>query len=147
MSTTELLFTIANTGILIAWLPLLFAPKWFVSQKMLAFPYVPFVLSFFYLFFLISDGGLGEADFSSLGGIVELFKNATPEAAAAGWMHYLAFDYWVGCWMVRDAQNKTIPHTLIVVPLLCTFMLGPVGILLYVILSQVRSSLKKYSIL
>ena len=138
MDTTELLFTIANTAILFAWLPLLIAPKWSLTQQMLAFPYVPLGISFFYLFFLIRDGGLGEADFSSLEGILVLFHNATPAAAAAGWMHYLAFDYWVGCWMLRDAQRKTIPHLLIVLPLLCTFMLGPVGILLYVIFSQIK---------
>ena len=105
MSSTELLFTIANTAILLAWLPLLLLKNGLL-QQMLAFPYVPFILSFFYLFFLLSDGGLAEADFSSLAGILELYKNATPEAAAAGWMHYLAFDYWVGCWMLRDAQRK-----------------------------------------
>ena len=110
---------------------------------MLAFPYVPFILSFFYLFFLLSDGGLAEADFSSLAGILELYRNATPEAAAAGWMHYLAFDYWVGCWMLRDAQKKAVPHLLIVLPLLCTFMLGPVGIMLYVLFTQTRLAFKK----
>jgi len=141
MSTTELLFSIANTGILFAWLPLLIAPKWELTQRMLAYPYIPFVLSFFYLFFLIRDGGLGEADFSSLAGILTLFQKATPEAAAAGWMHYLAFDYWVGCWMVRDAQKNATPHLLVVLPLLCTFMLGPVGILLYVVFTQTRKML------
>lgn len=142
MISTELLFTIANTGILLAWLPLLFAPKWSLTKKMLAFPYVPFILSFFYLFFLLNDGGLANADFSSLAGILGLYRNATPEAAAAGWMHYLAFDYWVGCWMLCDAQNKNIPHLLIVLPLLCTFMLGPVGILLYIVFTQIRFNLK-----
>ena len=143
MTTTELLFTIANTAILLAWLPLLLAPKWSFTKQMLAFPYVPFILSFFYLFFLLNDGGLAEADFSSLAGILELYRNATPEAAAAGWMHYLAFDYWVGCWMLRDAQKKAVPHLLIVVPLLCTFMLGPVGIMLYVLFTQTRLAFKK----
>ena len=97
----------------------------------------------FYICFLGTDGRLAEADFSSLAGILELYRNATPEAAAAGWMHYLAFDYWVGCWMLRDAQKKAVPHLLIVLPLLCTFMLGPVGIMLYVLFSQIRLVLKK----
>lgn len=132
METTSFLFTLANTAILLVWLPLLFAPKSKLTQAMVLYPYVPFVLSFFYLFFLIGDGGLAEADFSSLEGILAMYHKATPEAAAAGWMHYLAFDYWVGCWMVRDAQANKIPHPWIVLPLLCTFMLGPVGIMLYV---------------
>lgn len=129
---TFTLFTLANTTILLAWLPLLLAPRARLTQKMLDFPYIPFILSFFYLYFLILDGGLAEADFSSLEGILALYHQATPEAAAAGWMHYLAFDYWVGCWLLRDAQAKNISHLYLILPLLCTFMLGPVGIMLYV---------------
>lgn len=136
MNTTPFLFTIANTAILFAWLPLLVAPKKKIAQTLIAFPYVPLVISLFYLHFLLSDGGLSEADFSSLEGILKLYHQATPEAAAAGWMHYLAFDYWVGCWVLRDAQKKELPHALILLPLLSTFMLGPVGVLLYVIFSQ-----------
>lgn len=132
METTSFLFTIANTTILLAWIPLLFAPKSKLTQGMILFPYVPLVLSFFYLYFLIRDGRIADADFSSLEGILAIYHGASPAAAAAGWMHYLAFDYWVGCWMVGDAQANKIPHLWIVLPLLCTFMLGPVGIMLYV---------------
>lgn len=138
---TSFLFTLANTTILLAWTPLLFAPKSKLTQRMILFPYVPFVLSFFYLFFLIGDGGLADADFSSLEGILTMYHNASPEAAAAGWMHYLAFDYWVGCWMIRDAQINKTPHFWIVLPLLCTFMLGPVGIMLYVGVSLIKKAL------
>ena len=136
MDTTPFLFTIANTAILFAWLPLLVAPKKKIAQTLIAFPYVPLVISLFYLYFLLTDGGLSEAAFSSLEGILKLYHQATPEAAAAGWMHYLAFDYWVGCWVLRDAQKRELPHALILLPLLSTFMLGPVGVLLYVIFSQ-----------
>ena len=136
MDTTPFLFTIANTAILFAWLPLLVAPKKKIAQTLIAFPYVPLVISLFYLYFLLTDGGLSEADFSSLEGILKLYHQATPEAAAAGWMHYLAFDFWVGCWVLRDAQKRELPHALILLPLLSTFMLGPVGVLLYVIFSQ-----------
>ena len=90
-----------------------------------------------------SRRGLAEADFSSLEGVLILFHQATPEAAAAGWMHYLAFDFWVGCWVLRDAQEKQLPHGLIVLPLLFTLMMGPVGILLYTIFSQLYLRQKK----
>ena len=100
-----MLFTIANTAILLAWLPLFVFPKKQFTQTLIKYPYVPFVLSFFYLYFLVMDGGLGEADFSSLEGDFGSLHQATPEAAAAGWMHYLAFDFWVGCWLLRDTQK------------------------------------------
>ena len=53
-------------------------------------PIYSFGHSFFYLYFLVQDGAW-LTDFSSLEGVLILFHQATPEAAAAGWMHYLAF--------------------------------------------------------
>ena len=123
------------------------ASYWSHQQKIHAthrsIPICSFCLSFFYLYFLLKDGGLGEADFSSLEGCFNFFHQATPEAAAAGWMHYLAFDFWVGCWLLRDAQEKQLPHGLIILPLLFTLMMGPVGILLYVVFSQTLSKKKQ----
>ena len=55
-----------------------------------------------------------EADFSSLEGIVSLFKKATPESAAAGWLHYLAFDFWVGTWIIKHSRKRKISHKIIV---------------------------------
>lgn len=128
---TTLLFNIANSLILLLWALLIFLPKWKFTKTLIGFPWVPLVLSVFYIYFLSSAGGLVGADFSSLDGITALFKNATPDSAAAGWMHYLAFDYWVGCWIIRHSQKREIPHWAITLPLLFTFLLGPVGVLLY----------------
>ena len=60
-----------------------------------------------------------------------MFQNANPRGVAAGWLHYLAFDFWVGCWMLKDSQKKGIRHIFIILPMLFTFMLGPTGILIY----------------
>jgi hypothetical protein len=102
-------------------------------------------ISFFYSYFIIISGGLAEADFSSLEGILVLFQNATPESAAAGWLHYLAFDFWVGTWIVRHSQKNQIKHGYIVLPLLCTFMLGPVGIMVYSLIYFGTKKLRKAS--
>ena len=142
MDPINLLFTIANTGILFCWLPLLILPRSSWTKTLVEYPYIPLIISFFYLFFLLNDQGLAEADFSSLGGIVTLFQNTSPAGAAAGWMHYLAFDFWVGAWILRDSQNKQIAHLWIVFPLLCTFMLGPVGVLLYALVRFIHDRKK-----
>jgi hypothetical protein len=97
----------------------------------MSYPWIPLGVSIFYLYFVILSGGLLEADFSSLEGIVSLFKKASPESAAAGWFHYLAFDFWVGVWIIKHSRIKGISHKTIILPLLFTFMLGPVGILTY----------------
>lgn len=139
MTTTELLFTICNTGILLFWTLLVFLPKRKITQTIMTFPWVPLGLSFFYAYFLFGFGGLAEADFSSLDGILSLFKEATPESAAAGWMHYLAFDFWMGCWILKNSQHKEIPHLWMILPLLGTFLLGPLGVLAYTLVYFIHS--------
>lgn len=140
---TTLLFTFCNTAILLFWGLLLFLPKQKITQSLLLYPWVPLGLSFFYAYFLFGFGGLAEADFSSLEGIVSLFREATPESAAAGWLHYLAFDFWMGSWLLQNSQQKGIPHLWVVLPLLCTFMLGPMGVLTYSIVYGIHSKRSK----
>lgn len=143
MMTTETLFTLANTSMLFFWFCLIALPKTKITETLIAYPYVPLGLSFFYLFFMRQGSGLAEADFSTLDGILTLYKNSTPEMAAAGWMHYLAFDFWVGAWMLRESQKKNLPQGLIILPLLSTFLLGPVGVLLYSLFTWGYHKLKK----
>jgi len=64
--------------------------------------------------------------------VMKLFTNEW--AALAGWIHYLAFDLFVGCWEVRDAQAKNISHWYVIPCLILTFLFGPIGFLLYSIL-------------
>ncbi|MEO0902914.1 MAG: abscisic acid-deficient protein Aba4 family protein, partial [Bacteroidota bacterium] len=62
------------------------------------------------------------------------------EAVMAGWVHYLAFDLLIGMWMIN--QNRTLGiHQLLMAPcLFATFMLGPVGFLLFTILKAIKTS-------
>lgn len=139
----ESLFNFCNTVILACWFCLIVFPKKKITQNLIQYPYVPLVLSVFYLYFLSQSPPLSEADFSSLSGILALFLKATPASAAAGWVHYLGFDFWMGAWMVQDQQQRG-QHPLWVLPaLLCTFMLGPTGVLIYTLilgLQKLRSA-------
>ena len=127
----ETIFNVFNTGILFFWLALMVFPKSKFTQKITDFPWVPLVIAFGYIYFLSTTEGTFSADFSSLSGLTQMFQNANPQGVAAGWLHYLAFDFWVGCWMLKDSQKKQIKHVFVLLPMLCTFMLGPVGIIIY----------------
>jgi hypothetical protein len=52
----------------------------------------------------------------------------------AGWIHYLAFDLFIGSWQVRDAERNGVPHLAVVPCLVLTFLLGPTGLLLYLLI-------------
>ena len=134
----EIIFNIFNSGILLFWILLLVFPKKGFTQKVIAFPWVPLAFAIGYAYFLSFTTGTLSADFSSLSSLTEMFQNSNPRGVAAGWLHYLAFDFWVGCWMLKNSQEKVVKHLWMILPLICTFMLGPMGIILYtlVLLSQ-----------
>jgi hypothetical protein len=127
-----LLFTIANFSILPVWLLLIFLPKHHVSRWLTDTYFIQMILALIYAFLIVDGMGRGgDGSFSSLEGVRKLF--ADDAALLAGWIHYLVFDSFVGTWMVRDAESKNIPHLHIIIPLVFTFLLGPIGFLLYVV--------------
>ena len=141
--TYEIIFNIYNTGILIFWLFLLVFPKSKLTRKMTDFPWIPLVIAFGYIYFLGTSDSIFSVDFSTLSGLTEMFQNSNPRGVAAGWLHYLAFDFWVGCWILRDSQKKGIKHAFIIFPMLFTFMLGPVGVIIYTLVLLFQKKLIK----
>jgi hypothetical protein len=75
--------------------------------------------------------------YASLAQVKLLFANDF--ALTAGWLHYLAFDLFVGAWMVEDSGRREISPWLIVPCLGLTFMFGPAGLLLYVVFRSFAS--------
>jgi hypothetical protein len=138
----ETIFNIFNSGILLFWMLLLFFPKQSITQKVIAYPWVPLVIAFGYIYFIGMTSGTFSSDFTSLNGLTEMFQNANPQGVAAGWLHYLAFDFWVGCWMLKNSQEKGVKHLWMLVPMLFTFMLGPVGIIIYTLVLLLQGKLK-----
>ena len=134
----ETIFNLFNSGILLFWILLLLFPKKDFTQRIITFPWVPLVIAIGYVYFLSTTRGPCSADFSSLSSLTEMFQNAEPRGVAAGWLHYLAFDFCVVCWMLKNSQEKKVKHIWMILPLLCTFMLGPLGGLIYtlVLLTQ-----------
>jgi hypothetical protein len=87
----------------------------------------------------ISDGGPAgrpPADFTTLAGIMALFDS--PGGATIGWIHYLAFDLFVGIWIARNADVHKISRWLQAPILFFTLMAGPIGLLLYLLLRQLK---------
>jgi hypothetical protein len=77
-------------------------------------------------FFSSSPGG-----FDSLAHVQLLFT--APWAATAGWIHYLAFDLFIGSWISAQVIALKLPRLALLVILPLTFLFGPIGLLLYFI--------------
>jgi prepilin signal peptidase PulO-like enzyme (type II secretory pathway) len=128
----EQIFSIANLIAMLSWIILAVAPRWILTRKIILSGAIPLLLSVAYLVLIVLFFGSAEGSFSSLAGVMKLFTNEW--AVLAGWIHYLAFDLFVGIWEVKDAQAKNISHWFVLPCLFLTFMLGPIGFLLYSIL-------------
>ena len=124
----EIVFSIANLVAVAGWLLLVAVPRNRLATTV-AGTVIPLTLSAGYLLLLVVHWGESRGGFSSLHGVADLFAN--PWLLLAGWVHYLAFDLFVGTWETRDATARGIPRWLLIPCLLLTFMLGPVGFLAY----------------
>lgn len=127
-------FQIVQWVVLPGWVLLIFAPRWKATQPIAALV-IPGILAVIYLGYFLSYFGQvpdGFGAFGSLAGVRAAF--GIDGMLLAGWIHYLAFDLFVGCWEVRDARRLRIHHFLVIPCLGLTFMMGPVGLLAYLLL-------------
>jgi hypothetical protein len=134
----ETLFSIAGALVLPGWALLVFLPRWKWTARLIAAVLIPGILALLYVYLVVVHFFSAEGGFGSLAEVALLFEN--PAVLLAGWVHYLAFDLFVGAWEVRDAQRVGLHHLFVVPCLVLTFMLGPAGLLLYLVL---RGSLRK----
>ncbi len=137
--TPEQLFAISTRAVLPGWLLLVFLPRWRWTARLVGGVVLPGLLGLLYLWLIVAHWGESDGGFDSLAGVAALFES--PWLLLAGWVHYLAFDLFVGAWEVRDAQRLGIHHLLVVPCLLLTFLFGPVGLLAYLGLRLARRRL------
>ena len=130
-------FSISNFIAMLMWILMIVLPKWKATRFLIDHKIIPLILSLLYaiyIFLAMQTGG--GMDFGSLASVMALFTEEN--AVLAGWVHYLAFDLLVGMWMI-DENKKLGIHPLLMAPcLFATFMLGPVGFLLFMGIRSVK---------
>jgi hypothetical protein len=135
--TPSEVFKIVGTLALPMWILLIVLPKWKVTRFLIDYKIVPVLLSVVYAIYIakaLIAGGM--MDFGSLESVMQLFT--VENAVLAGWIHYLAFDLLVGMWMVNQNQTLQI-HPIILAPCLVgTFLFGPVGFLIFMIIKSIK---------
>ena len=135
--SADFILSLCNNIVVPGWLLLVFLPRWKWTLGVICTGIIPFILGLVYVgLFLSQTGNMPTGGgFDSLSGIATLFSN--PYVLAAGWIHYLAFDLFVGAWEVHDSQKFGISHWLVLPCLFLTLMLGPTGLAMYLIIRAV----------
>jgi len=132
------IFQTCSTIVMAGWLVLLIiSPFWSSFDKFLIGIIITLLaIVYAWLIFQVFTPGDFEK-FSSLNGVMELFTDKT--AVTAGWIHYLAIDLLTGIWIKKNAQKYNIHHLIVLPCLLVTFMLAPIGLLLYLLVRLVKT--------
>ena len=123
------LFSSASTLAMMGWLVLALSPlspRW---ADRIAGAAIPLVLSVGYVALVLAFWSRATGGFDSLQNVMALFDR--PQIALAGWVHYLAFDLFVGAWVARTARAEGVSHLLVLPCLALTFLFGPAGYLTF----------------
>ena len=132
----EQLWWIAHALVVPAWLALLIRPG--PAMTRIARLVAGALAAGYLVLFLLHarEASVLARDYSPDG--VTLFF-ADPALRLVGWVHYLAFDLVVGAWEADEARRLGLSRALLIVSLFATFLVGPVGFLLFLVLSWNRS--------
>lgn len=133
-------FSMVNLLALIAWAGLILLPRWpallsgvlYLGVGLLCLIYATGLIGL--LSGLIPNPQGGGADFTTIEGVRSIF--ASDAGVTIGWTHYLAFDLFVGLWIARDGDAKNISRFLQAPILLATFMAGPLGLGLWLLIRE-----------
>ncbi|MBX7513235.1 DUF4281 domain-containing protein [Qipengyuania sp. GH38] len=137
----DTVFAIANALALVMWVALVFLPRWpallaailYLGVGLLSAAYAVFLIA---VVTGIAPGGEG-GDFSSIEGVRQIFSSDA--GVTIGWIHFLAFDLFVGLWIARDADAKGFSRLVQAPILFATLMAGPLGLFLWLAIRERRA--------
>ncbi len=133
--TIETLYMWINLGVLPFWLILIFFPKSYLSRFFVTsiFPFI--ILSGVYIFILYKSFLIGydfDGNFNLYLGLNELSRLFEDSLYLMFfWTHFIAINLFAGGWIVKDSQKFSINKILLAIPLIITYLIGPLGIFIY----------------
>ena len=133
--TIETLYMWINLGVLPFWFILMVFPQSHLSRIFVTSIFPFFILSGVYIFILYKSYLIGydfDGNFSLYLGLSELSRLFEDHLyIMILWTHFIAINLFIGGWIVKDSQKFSINKVLMAVPLIVTYLIGPIGLFLY----------------
>ena len=133
--TMEMIFLWLNLGVLPFWLVLIIFPQSQICRVFTTsiFPIFILSLAYGYLLYVIFNNGYDFLNnfelYLGLDNISNLFSDQS--FLILFWVHFLSINLFCGGWMLKDSQKLYINKLLMSLPLLITYLIGPIGLTLY----------------
>ncbi len=133
--TIEILYMWINLGVLPFWFILIVFPQSHLSRIFVTSIFPFFILSGVYIFILYKSYLIGydfDGNFTLYLGLNELSRLFEDHLyIMIFWTHFIAINLFIGGWIVKDSQKFSINKVLMAVPLIVTYLIGPIGLFLY----------------
>ena len=133
--TIETLYMWVNLGVLPFWFILIIFPQSHLSRIFVTSIFPFFILSGVYIFILYKSYLTGydfNGNFTLYLGLSELSRLFEDHLyIMIFWTHFIAINLFIGGWIVKDSQKFSINKVLMAVPLIMTYLIGPIGLFLY----------------
>ena len=133
--TNDMLYLWINIGVLPFWLLIIFFPQSHLCKYLATSIFPIFLLSAAYIFILY-QAYIGSFDFIGnfnlylgLSYVSELFRDDL--YLLMFWTHFVAVNLFIGGWILKDSNKFGINKIVLAFPLIITYLIGPIGILLY----------------
>ena len=135
MCIRDRLYMWINLGVLPFWFILIVFPQSHLSRIFVTSIFPFFILSGVYIFILYKSYLIGydfDGNFSLYLGLNELSRLFEDHLyIMIFWTHFIAINLFIGGWIVKDSQKLSINKVLMAVPLIVTYLIGPIGLFLY----------------
>ena len=141
--TIEMLYYWVNLGVIPFWLLLIFFPSSHLSRYFVTSIFPFFILGGTYIFILYKSY-LNSYDFfgnfTLYLGIDEISNLFTDKIfLMLFWSHFISINLFTGGWIVKDSQKYSINKILLIIPLITTYLIGPLGLFIYWIIKIFHS--------
>ena len=124
-----------NLGVLPFWFILIVFPQSHLSRIFVTSVFPFFILSGVYIFILYKSYLIGydfDGNFTLYLGLSELSRLFEDHLyIMIFWTHFIAINLFIGGWIVKDSQKFSINKVLMALPLIVTYLIGPIGLFLY----------------
>ena len=133
--TIEMLYLWVNLGVLPFWFILIFFPQSQLCKYFVTSIFPIFILSGTYIFMLYKSY-INSYDFINnfnlylgINELSDLFSDKT--FLMIFWLHFISINLFTGGWIVKDSQKNSVNKILLILPLLTTYLIGPLGLFIY----------------
>ena len=133
--TIEMTYLWLNLGVLPFWFVLIFFPNSQISRVFITsiFPILIMSLAYIYLLYVayLDDYDFLQ-NFKLYLGLNEIFHLFSSQSfLILFWVHFLSINLFCGGWIVKDSQLFNMNKILVSLPLIITYLIGPIGITIY----------------